>query len=78
MPCRTGSKRFQARICPGGRIAIPLAVLKALGGRPENLVLELLGNRLVLSRRQLLAEAKLAKFKASTGPPNRLMAANRA
>lgn len=64
MPCRTFNKRFQSRIRPGGRIVVPPAVLKALGGRPESLVLELRGGRLLLSRRQSPAEAKLAKFKA--------------
>ena len=64
MPCRTFSKRLQSRIRPGGRIVVPPAVLKALGGRPESLVLELQGNRLLLSRRQSPIEARLAKFKA--------------
>jgi hypothetical protein len=61
---RSLSKRFQSRIRPGGRIVIPPAMLKALGGRPDSLVLELQGNRLLLSRRQSPIETKLAKFKA--------------
>lgn len=58
------NKHFSARILPGGMIFIPRPLLRALGGDPAKIVVEVKANRLVLSQRMSPAEAKVAKFKA--------------
>lgn len=55
---------FSARICPGGMIIIPPLVLRALGGEPGKISIEVKANRLILKKRLSPAEARLAKFKA--------------
>ena len=55
---------FSARICPGGMIVIPPLVLRALGGDPGKISVEVKANRLVLGKRLSPVEARLAKFKA--------------
>lgn len=58
------AKQCSMRIRPGGVIVIPRPVLRALGGDPAKISVEVKANRLVLEQRRSPVEARLEKFKA--------------
>lgn len=60
----TSPKRFRIRIRPGRLIIIPRPILRFLGTDPNQLNIEMQGNRLVVYRRPSPVEMRLARLKS--------------